>query len=68
MVIVCELSPWQELVPVILFVTCEDIDKLFEFLVDVFGLAVSLWVVSGQSSRLNTDEAPQLLGELHDEL
>jgi hypothetical protein len=34
-VFVCELGRWQELIPVVLFVACEDMGKLFELLVDV---------------------------------
>jgi hypothetical protein len=67
-VVVGELGCRQELIPVVLFVAREDTDKLFELLVDVFGLAVGLRMVSGGCSRLNTDEAPQLASELSNEL
>jgi hypothetical protein len=33
-------------------VACEDMDKLIELLVDVFGLAIVLRVVSGGHSRV----------------
>jgi hypothetical protein len=46
-VVVGELSCQQELIPVVLPVAREDTDKLFELLVDVFSLAISLQVVSG---------------------
>jgi hypothetical protein len=67
-VVVRELSHRQELIPVILFVACEDTDKLFKLLVDALGLAIDLGMVSGQGSRLDANEAPQFLGEFHDEL
>jgi hypothetical protein len=67
MVVVCELSGGQELIPVILFVAREDMDELLELLVDTLRLAVSLQVVSSGGCRLYTNEVPQLPGEL-DEL
>jgi hypothetical protein len=68
MVVVGELGCWQELIPVILFIAREDTDELFELLVDSFSLAVGLWMVSGGGSGFNTDEVPQFVGELGDEL
>jgi hypothetical protein len=44
-VVVCKLSCWQKLIPVVLFVAREDMDKLLEFLVGAFSLAISLQVV-----------------------
>jgi hypothetical protein len=67
-VVVCKFSSQQELIPAILFVVCEDPDELFELLVDVLCLAVSLWVVSSGCCRLYTNEALQLPGKLSDEL
>jgi hypothetical protein len=54
--------------PVVLFVTHEDTDKLFELLVDMFGLAVSLRKVSFGRSGFDTDEAPQFASEFSDKL
>jgi hypothetical protein len=68
MVVVGELGYQQELIPVVLFIACEDMDKLFELLVDVFGLTVGLWMVSGGGGRFDTDEAPQFASELGNEL
>jgi hypothetical protein len=68
MVVVCELGSWQELILVVMSLACEDLDKLFEFLVDILCLAIGLWVVSDGHCRLYIDEAPQLPGEIHDKL
>jgi hypothetical protein len=67
-VVVGELSCQQELIPVVLFVAREDMDGLFELLIDMFGLAISLQMVSSGCSGFNTDEAPQFASELSDEL
>jgi hypothetical protein len=67
-VVVRKLSCWQELIPAVLFVAHEDTDELFELLVDVFGLAVGLQMVSSGRSRFDTDEAPQFASELGNEL
>jgi hypothetical protein len=66
--VIGELGCRQECISVILFVACEDMDKLFELLVDVFGLAVGLQMVSSGRSGFDTDEAPQFASELSDEL
>jgi hypothetical protein len=68
MVVVGKLGCQQELIPVVLFVAREDTNKLFKLLVDVFSLAVGLQVVSSRCSEFNTNEAPQLLSELSNEL
>jgi hypothetical protein len=67
-VVVGKLGCWQELIPVVLFVAHEDTDELFELLVDAFGLTVSLQMVSGGGGGFDTDEAPQFMSELGDEL
>ena len=46
MVIVCKLSKGNEGVPVVLAFIHEQPDELFQLLVDLFCLAISLWVVS----------------------
>jgi hypothetical protein len=46
-VVVCELGCRQELIPVVLFVAREDTDELLKLLIDIFGLAIGLRVVSG---------------------
>jgi hypothetical protein len=66
--VVGELGCQQELIPVVLFVAREDTDELFELLVDAFSLTVSLWMASGGGSGFNTNEAPQFVSELGDEL
>jgi hypothetical protein len=47
MVVVCKLDCRQELVPVVRFVSGEDMDELLELLVDMFCLAIGLRAVSG---------------------
>jgi hypothetical protein len=68
MVVVGKFGCQQELIPVVLFVAHEDTDELFKLLVNVLGLAIGLRVASGGGSGFNTNEAPQLSGELGDEL
>jgi hypothetical protein len=67
-VVVHELRGRKKLVPVVLFVVCEDPDELLELLVDALGLAVDLRVVSGGGHWFCPDEAPQFHGELCDKL
>jgi hypothetical protein len=67
-VAVRKLGCQQELIQVVLFVAHEDTDKLLELLVDTFGLAIGLRVVSSQYSGFDTDEAPQIPSELSNEL
>ena len=43
-------------------------DKLFELLVDVLHLAISLWVVSSGGGRFDPYETPKFSGELPNEL
>src|ERR1700761_2255073 len=67
-VVVGEFSGWQEICPVILLVVGEDANELFHLLVDALGLAISLWVVCCGGGWSNPDEAPELPGELCNEL
>jgi len=45
MVIVGELHKWEEDIPIVLLFPDEDLEVLFQFLVDPFGLSISLWMV-----------------------
>ena len=47
MVVVCKLSEGNEGVLVVLAFVHEQLDELFQLLVDLFCLAIGLWVVSG---------------------
>jgi hypothetical protein len=67
-IVVCELSGWQELILVVLFVAHEETDKLLKLLIDVLHLALSLQVVGSGGCRLYTDEAPQLPGKIRNKL
>ena len=62
MVIVLELCEWKEFIPVILPLIHEELEVLFELLVDTFHLALSLWVVGGGCDKPNPDHLIQFLG------
>jgi hypothetical protein len=46
-IVVRELSEGQEFIPIVLSFVHEQLDILFQLLVQVFGLTIRLWVVSG---------------------
>jgi hypothetical protein len=46
MVIVLEFCKWEEFCPIVLLFTHKNLEVLFEFLVDMFCLSISLRVVS----------------------
>ncbi|KAF8238794.1 hypothetical protein L208DRAFT_1240876, partial [Tricholoma matsutake] len=64
MIVVSELSQGKEIVPIILAFIDEDTDVLLQLLVDSFGLAISLWVISGRSEEFDTQKSVQLTSEL----
>ena len=45
-VVVCELTEWQELVPVVLLVVAVDPDILFQGLVSMLGLPITFQMVT----------------------
>jgi len=45
MVVVRELCKWEEIIPVILLFTDEAAYILFQFLINLFGLSVGLWMI-----------------------
>ena len=45
-VVVLELSQWDQLVPVILPIIYEELEVLLQFLVDSFHLPIALWMIS----------------------
>jgi hypothetical protein len=53
MVIVVELPEGQQLIPVILVVTCQVSKIHLEFLVDALYLAISLWVIGHQCRQFD---------------
>jgi len=67
-IIVGELRQGEECVPVVLSFSDEDLQVLFQFLVDPFHLSVSLWVVSGRHHGFDSQQSVQLLHEGSDEL
>ena len=68
MAVICKFGGQKELVPVILLVVNEELDKLLHFLVDPLGLAVGLQVVGRGHCWYDANEAPELCSELCDEL
>jgi hypothetical protein len=56
-VIVHKLAKRQECVPVILSFIYKDLNVLFKFLIDMFGLAVGLWMIGSGQQDHDTKEA-----------
>jgi len=63
LVVVLKFHKWQEPDPVILFLVGEELEILFQFLVDLFHLPVSLKVVGCGGCQLNSKEPVEFLGE-----
>jgi len=55
LVVVLELREWQEPHPIVSSLVGEESEILFQFLVDPFRLAISLWVVGGGGCQLNSE-------------
>jgi len=55
LVVVLELHEWQEPHPIVLSLVGEELEILFQFLVDPFHLSISLWVVGGGGCQLNSE-------------
>src|SRR3981189_2354591 len=68
MIIVLEFAESEELLPIVLPLVYKESEKLLQLLVDTFGLAIRLWVISGRGRQLYADEAIELAGEVRDEL
>ena len=68
MVIVLELSEGNEVRPVILPLIYEEPEVLLQLLVDLFCLAVSLWVVCRGGSQLDSKHPVEFPSELRYEL
>jgi len=62
-VVVGELYQGEECVPIVLSFSDEDLQVLFQFLIDLFCLSVVLWVVGGGHRGLNSQQSVQLLHE-----
>ena len=60
MVVVLELSHGKEIIPIILSFIHEEVKVLLQFLVDLFGLTIHLWVIG---SRGCNEESVQLTSE-----
>src|SRR3981189_3024216 len=67
MIIVLEFAESEELLPIVLPLVHEELEKLLQLLVDTFSLAICLRVISGRGRQLYTDEAIELAGEVRDE-
>src|SRR3981189_1367486 len=68
MIIVLEFAESEELLPIVLPLVHEESEKLLQLLVDTFGLAICLRVISGRGRQLYAYEAIELVGEVRDEL
>ena len=68
MVVVREFAKGEEFVPVVLSFIHEEAKELLQLLVNVFSLAVRLWVVCGGRREFDTEEAVEFAGEVGDEL
>jgi len=65
LVVILELCEWQEPHKIILSLVSEELEILFQFLVDPFCLSISLRVVGCGTCQLNSE---QLLGQLQQQL
>ena len=65
MVVVLELSHGKEIIPIILSFIHEEVKVLLQFLVDLFGLTIHLWVIG---SRGCNEESVQLTSEFSNKL
>ena len=53
MVVILELSHGQEIIPIILPFIHKEAKALLQFLVDLFGLAIRLWVIGSRGCNPN---------------
>jgi len=68
LVVVLEFCEWQEPDPVVLSLVGEESEILFQFLVDLFHLSISLKVVGCGGCQLNFKQPIEFPGEFHYEL
>ena len=68
MVVVCEFSEGEELIPIILAFGDENLEVLFEFLINTFSLPIYLWVVGSKCSNLDPKQLAKFMHEFHNEL
>ena len=65
LVVVCKLCKWEPVSPVIILLMAhKDPEVHFYLLVDALCLAISLQVVGGGRSQLNSEEGCKLAGEV----
>jgi len=67
-VVVGELCEWKERVPVVLSFPDKDAYVLFQFLVNPFGLSVSLRMIGGRRGGFDPEQSVEFLHEQGDEL
>src|SRR6266481_1157607 len=68
LVVVGKLSDRDPFVPVVLSLINEESKELFDFLVDMFGLPVCLWVVGGRCCDFDPKELTESPHEVQDKL
>ena len=67
-VIVGELGYQDPLIPVILSLVDEELEELFDLLVDMLSLAISLWVIGCRCGNLDSEYLTESTHEFGDEL
>ena len=67
-VVVLEFHKGKKIVPIILSLVNKEPKVLFQFLIDSFHLPISLGMVCGSSSQLNSKESIQFLCKFHHKL
>ena len=68
LVVVLEFRKWQEPHPIILSLVGEESEILFQFLVDLFRLSITLRVVGCGGCQLNSEQPVEFPGEFRYEL
>ena len=68
MVVVGELAEQQEFIPVVLSFVRKTLQILLQFLVNLFGLAIGLWVIGCRKCLADAKESVQFMHEFSDEL
>jgi len=64
MIVICELSHWQPIIPIILSLIHEDAQVLLQFLVDMLHLPISLRVIGCGCCDFDVEEMIEFMHEL----
>jgi hypothetical protein len=63
-----ELSQWHALVPTVLIVHHTHMEHVFQHLVHMLCLTISLWMISRAVDQVSTQRSMQLLPKMNDKL